>query len=111
MLGGHPLLGLSLKLAARLVVLQRADPASGDGRVQVHVGAVESIGGVVKVSQGERRAALEMRDRRPSAAAQSDRTMASALWRCGGRRREQRTGIGGRSVVSAAIASALRARR
>ena len=43
-----PLLGLSLKLAPARVVLQRADSAPGDGGVQLHVGAVESIGGVVE---------------------------------------------------------------
>ena len=64
-LRGHPLLGLSLKLAPGRVVLQRADSAPGDGGVQLHVGAVESIGGVVEVSQGQRSAALEVRNPGP----------------------------------------------
>ena len=51
LLGGHPLLGLALKLAPGRVALQRADSASGDGGVQLHVGAVESIGGVMEVTQ------------------------------------------------------------
>jgi hypothetical protein len=59
-LRGHPLLGLSPKLAPRRVILHHADSAAGDGRVQLHVSAVESISGVVKAAQGQWSAALDM---------------------------------------------------
>ena len=52
-LRGHPLVGLSLELPPARVVLQRADSAPGDGRIQLHVGAVESIGGVVEGCHGD----------------------------------------------------------
>src|SRR6185436_9858963 len=64
-LRGHPLFGILLQLAPRGVVLQRADAAAGSGCVQAHVGALESIGGVVEVSEGQWNPALEERNAGP----------------------------------------------
>ena len=61
-LRGHPLFGIVLQLAPRGVVLQRADAAPGSGCVQAHVGTLESIGGVVEVSEGQWNPTLEERD-------------------------------------------------
>jgi hypothetical protein len=65
MLRRHPFLGLSLEPAPPRVVCERTDSALGDGCVQIHVRAIESLGGVVKVSHGERCTALEIRNPGP----------------------------------------------
>ena len=103
--------GLSLKLAPVLVVLQRADPASGDGGVQVHVGALEPIGGVVEASQGQWSAALEVRNPGPEQQGNRIGPRPFALARFAELRREPRTGSRRERRFPAAIASALRARR
>ena len=64
MLGGHPLLCASLKHTARPVILESAEPATGDIRVEVHVSALKSIGGVAKLRDSKRGATLEIRNRR-----------------------------------------------
>jgi hypothetical protein len=65
MLRRHPFFGVSLEPAPPRVVFERTDSALGDGCVQIHISAIESVGGVVKVSQGERSTALEIRNPGP----------------------------------------------
>jgi hypothetical protein len=64
-------LGLSLQLASEGVILQLADPAPGGGCVESHVGALESKGGVVQMSQGQWPAAFE--ERKPGLQQQGNR--------------------------------------
>src|SRR5262245_45241054 len=59
----HPFPGLTKQLAPARIVLQRADPAPGYSSIEVHVGAIETVGGVVEAFKGERRIAFSIRDR------------------------------------------------
>src|SRR6476646_5714326 len=59
MLQRHPFVGLSQERAAGRIVFELADSAFGDGGIQAHVSAVESVGCVVKACHGEWNTALE----------------------------------------------------
>ena len=100
-----------LNLAPVRVVLQRADSALGDGCVQVHVSAVESIGSVVEMSQRGPRIALEVRQPAfSSEAIGSDHAHPLAGDAPGCRARHGQESAAN-SMSLAAIASAQRARR
>jgi len=61
-LRSHPFIGLSLTRTPRCVVLHCADTPPRHGRVQSHVGGVESLDGVVEVFRGGPAITLEVRN-------------------------------------------------